>query len=127
MRVPDRQEDESLTSEQPRRQIGTTRFWSKFGTALALLATLWSALIGRTIPDLLQSHKSPVVEFRDAAEHICSRLPQADSTETGVLGSPQPPLTTAAADRLGRQFDATTWLPFDAVTKQLLTLVRSCG
>jgi hypothetical protein len=103
-------------------ELDLTRLLSRVGAVLALLATLWATLIGRTIPDLLRSNQPPLVEFRTAAQHACSRLPQAGSTTNGVSGSPHRPVTGAVAERLGRQFDDDTWLPFDAVTKQLLTL-----
>ena len=107
-------------------QIGTTRFWAKVGAvlgALGVIGTLWSTFIGRTIPDLLKSHTPPIVEFRASASRICRRLPQENwGTTNGVEEGRHPPLTFDGADQLGRSVSETMLTPFDAVTRQMLTL-----
>lgn len=110
------------------RELGTTRFWSRVGAVLGLLATLWATLVGQTIPDLLRSRTSPVAEFRDTGNRICGRLPQASGYRIpGPAGASQldraRSLSNRAANNLAHDFLVTTVNPLDATIQQLLTLV----
>jgi hypothetical protein len=109
-------------------RIGSTRFWSRVGATLGLLATLWATLVGKTLPELLASSKPPITRFHQAANRSCSRLPQSNtSPDPTLIAGPRVNSTTRVLTShdvfaLGEQFLGKVADPASDVTRDLFAI-----
>lgn len=49
-----------------------SRFWPVASAGLALVAALWAAFVGQTIPELLRDDKAHLHEFRSSVTALCN-------------------------------------------------------
>jgi hypothetical protein len=57
------------------------RWLAATGVVLGLVASLWSAFIGQTIPDLLRDKNAQIADFRAHVNSVCSRGTEALSPD----------------------------------------------
>jgi hypothetical protein len=66
---------------------------SAVAAALGLFATLWSTMIGKTLPELLKSDEREVVKFRNRVDEACSAAAQNLVIDRGAVTITDPPIT----------------------------------
>jgi hypothetical protein len=128
MPANDKRRSNSGRPQERATRVGKTSSWAKVGAVLGLLATLWTTLVGQTVPELLRANADPVAQFHAGANRVCAKLPQENSHYSSRPEGPaevHPALRRdlARAYHLATQFNRRTVQPFHGTTQDLLTIV----
>lgn len=101
------------------------RTWTIVATTLAVLATVWSTFIGKTIPDLLRNDPAESVLYQRKVDAACAPLPQSvvfmAGPPTGQSQDP-PRITVAKLDRAVDQFGHEVSVPVGKAAQRIVAI-----